>query len=105
MYTSIIFIVSFKLLINTKFWTVLSILTMFFTSIAAYIIYIFIASEIEDFSVYMTSRRIIETPDFYFTVCLCVGIVFAFDALVWYVKNFEQPKMIEYLKYVIKFNK
>lgn len=75
---------------------------MMFTSFFSYIIYIFIASEIESFSVYMTSTRIVYSPDFYLTVALCVGLVFAFDAIVLYFKTFEKSEMVEFLKYVIK---
>ncbi len=78
---------------------------MLFTSVFAYIIYIFIASEIEDFSVYQTSERILYSSNFYLTIILCVGIVFAFDAIVLYFVNFEKLELVNTLKYVIKNGK
>lgn len=81
------------------------LLTMFVTSFLSYILYIFISSLIEDFSVFSTSKRIFSAPDFYLTVFLCVGAVITFDGVVMYYISNERGGMIEYLKSVIKHKK
>lgn len=64
-YTSIILIVDLKIALNTKYWTMLSIIVLVCSGLLIYIGYVFISSEIKDFEVYQSSEMVFSVANVY----------------------------------------
>ena len=81
-YTCVIFIVDFKIAIHTKFWTVINVLVILFTSLLLFIAYVWLSSLYQGFVVYETARRVFSTADFYLIIFLCVGLLIVIDVFI-----------------------
>jgi hypothetical protein len=80
-YASIILIVDVKLLMYTKNFTILSVSSILFLSIILYIIYLFIADQVNVFKIYKTAIVVLSSSHFYFIMILVVGVSVIVDVL------------------------
>ena len=97
-YTCIIFVVDFKIAIHTKFWTIIHILVIIFTSLLLFIAYVWLSSMYPGFAVYETAFRIFSTADFYLIIFFCVGLLVVVDVLIMLLLEINAGGLVEYLR-------
>jgi len=86
-YTSVIIVVTIKLAINVKHWTVILVLGFLIPSIAVYIAFTFVMGALEDSVTYDSMPDLLSMPTFYVIQFLCIGGMFAFDFLLFSVET------------------
>lgn len=81
-FTSVIFVVTFKLATHTKFWSVMLVVVILFFSLALYIAYMWISNVA--FSQYLTGTVSIffTRAETYFVVIFCCCLVLMIDGSV-----------------------
>ena len=78
-YTSVIIVVTVKLAVNVKQWTVLLLLGFTIPSLGAYIIYTFISGVFESALSFQSMINLLRTPTFYVIQFMCIGGMFSID--------------------------
>ncbi|TNV86611.1 hypothetical protein FGO68_gene4748 [Halteria grandinella] len=104
-FTSVIFIVTFRLMMTSRYFTWLNLFCIFFLSLGIYFLYVW-ASNYTGFSAtYQSIPMIFSSPHYYLTVFLCVMLCLLVDFLVmgWRFEINEGPQ--DYLRKLINFDK
>jgi Phospholipid-translocating P-type ATPase C-terminal len=104
-FTAVIFIVTFRLMITSRYFTWLNLFCIFFLSLGIYFLYVW-ASNYTGFSAtYLSIPMIFSSPHYYLTVFLCVMLCYLLDLFVqgWRFEISGGPG--EYLRKLTKFGK
>lgn len=86
-YTNVIIVVTVKIAVNVKNWTVILLIGFLVPSLGVYIGFTFIQGFIEDSVTYKSITDLLSMPSFYIVQILCVGGMFAFDFLLYSIKT------------------
>lgn len=81
-YTSVIFVVTFKLGTHTKFWSIFLLLAITITSIGFYVLHMWLTNFTLTNNIYGTTVVAWSSVKCYLVVLLCVCIVLLVDGLV-----------------------
>jgi hypothetical protein len=104
-FTSVIFIVTFRLMMTSRYFTWLNFFCIFFLSLGIYFLYVW-ASNYTGFSAtYHSIPMIFSSPHYYLTVFLCVMFCLIIDYFVaaWRFEIDNGPQ--DYLRKLISFGK
>lgn len=104
-FTSVIFIVTIRLMMTSRYFTWLNLFCIFFLSLGIYFLYVW-ASNYTGFSAtYLSIPMIFSSPHYYLTVFLCVMFCFLLDLMImgWRFEINSGPQ--DYLRKLISFNK
>jgi len=82
-YTSVIIVVTIKLAVNVKHWTVLLALGFLVPSIGAYVGYTFLTQFFETVISYNDMIDLLSMPSFYCVQFMCIGSMFSFDLFLF----------------------
>jgi hypothetical protein len=82
-YTSVIIVVTIKLAVNVKHWTVLLALGFLVPSIGAYVGYTFLTQFFETAISYNDMIDLLSMPSFYCVQFMCIGSMFSFDLFLF----------------------
>jgi hypothetical protein len=105
LYTSIILVVDLKLAIYTRYWTILSALTMIILSLFLYFGYIYVSDNIADLELFQSAKEVATTSDFYLIVFFNCGLIYLLDMTYLYVKAHYYTSLVDYFQYLIKKKK
>lgn len=97
-YTSVIIVVTIKIAVNVKQWSLILLLGFLIPSIGFYIIWTFIQGFIEVQVSVNSIINLLTMPSFYAVQILCVGGLFAMDFLLYSIKTTKES-FENYLKY------
>ena len=86
-YTSVIIVVTVKIAVSVKNWSVILILGFLIPSIGFYIAFTFIEGVFEETVTYDSMPELLSMPCFYVIQILCVGSMFAFDFFLYSLKT------------------
>lgn len=104
-FTAVIFIVTFRLMLTSRYFTWLNLFCIFFMSLGIYFVYVW-ASNYTGFSAtYQSIQMIFQSPHYYLSVFVCVKLCYLIDLLVeaWRFEINTTPT--DYLRRIIKFGK
>jgi hypothetical protein len=79
----------------TKNFTILSVSSILFLSVGLYLVYLFIADQVNVFKIYKTAIVVLSSAHFYFIMLLAIGISIIID--VFYIVMVRETKTPIYL--------
>lgn len=82
-YTSVVIVVTIKLAVNVKHWTLALVIGFVIPSICAYIGFTFVLGAFRDTVTFEIMIDLLTMPTFYVIQFLCIGGMFAFDFLLF----------------------
>ncbi len=101
-YTSVIIVVTIKLAVNVKHWTLILMIGFLVPSIGSYVGYTFIAEVFESTPAYHSMIDLLSMPIFYVIQLLAVGSMFCVDFFLFSIEatknNFQNYLKIKTLK-------
>jgi len=81
LYTTIVAVVTLKIIIYTRFWTWMNYCAILFFTIFLYCIWMLIADNIKFFWVYKTIYMLLTSWHFYLTVLVCLWIIYILEMI------------------------
>lgn len=104
-FTAVIFIVSLKLMVTSRYFTWFNMISIFFLSLGIYFTYVW-ASNYTGFSnTYASVPEIFGSPLYYLTVVLCVSFCYIVDIFIESWKFEFRTNPTDFLRKVIKKKK
>jgi len=103
-FTAVIFIVTFRLMITSRYFTWLNLFCIFFLSLGIYFAYVW-GSNFTTFSeTYNSIPMIFSSPHYYLTVLVCVAFCYLFDLIIqaWRFEINTNPS--DYLRKLIAYS-
>lgn len=104
-FTAVIFIVTFRLMLTSRYFTWINLFCIFFLSLGVYFTYVW-GSNYTGFSqTYQSIQMIFSSAHYYLTVFVCVMFCYLIDLLVeaWRFEISTNPT--DFLRKVIKYDK
>jgi hypothetical protein len=80
-------VVTIKIAVNIKQWSVIMIIGISIPSIGLYVLWSFIQGFFQEQVTIDSMVNLLKTPGFYIVQILCVGGMFAFDFLLFSIKS------------------
>jgi hypothetical protein len=104
-FTSVIFIVTFRLMLTSRYFTWLNLCCIFFLSLGIYFIYVWGSNYTGFSATYQSIPTIFQSSHYYLSVIVCVGFCFLIDLLVqaWRFEISTNPT--DYLRKLIAYEK
>ena len=94
-----------KIAMQTRYWTILTISALIFTSLGLYLAYIWLANAVSSLLLFQTALVMFSSCDFYLIVILNVGVIFIFDNVYFYFKARYHASLVDYFRGIIKQGK
>jgi len=105
LYTSIIFIVDMKIAIYTKYWTILTPISLILLSLVLYFAYMFGIDLVTDEMIAQTTHMLFTSCHFYLIVLMNFGVIFLLDLGYRYIKSTYYGDLADYYQKLIKTGK
>ena len=81
-FTSVIFIVTIRLMVTSRYFTWINLVCIFLLSLGIYFVYIWGSNYTGFSATYQSIQMIFASPQYYLSVLLCVFFCYAIDLLV-----------------------
>lgn len=78
-FTSVVFVVTLKLMVSMRYFTTANFVAIFGLSLGIYYAFMWVLGDMTFSSTYASITLINESPQYFLTIFLCVGITFAVD--------------------------